>query len=182
VDTRHVEVAEKSLDYGIHWINDVTGLDNKNMRKLVAQMPVNCIVMHHLSIPEQRNNILPRDQDPVNLVYEWGKQRLEMLLQEGIALEKIIFDPGIGFGKMAEQSLLLIKSISIFSQLNVPLLVGHSRKTFLSFLSGLPYCERDVETTAISVYLSKQKVDYLRIHNVDMTTRAFKVTAALEND
>lgn len=179
VDTRHVDVAEQALALGVDWINDVTGLDDPAMRDLVAQAKVDCVIMHHLCIPEDRNHVLPRAADPVKLVYEWGAKRLEILEQAGIAREKMIFDPGIGFGKMAEHSLLLIKSIERFKALGARLLVGHSRKTFLSLFTDKNFSERDVETLAITLHLAKQEIDYLRVHNVEMAARGIKVAGAL---
>ena len=179
IDTRHVETAEKALTWGADWINDVSGLDNRSMRKLIAQSKTECVVMHHLNIPEVRQHSLPRNQDPVPSVYEWGKQRLEELEQEGIARENIIFDPGIGFGKMAEQSLVLLQHAQQFTQLGVRVLIGHSRKTFISLFSGLPFIERDIETLVIALKLAEQGIDYLRVHDVEMCARGLKVAAAM---
>ncbi len=180
IDTRHHQVAMKALDLGVDWINDVTGLDDPAMRDLIIQSKVDCVVMHHLSIPERRDHVLPRDSDPVKLVYEWGEKRLLDLERAGIPREKIIFDPGIGFGKMAEQSLLLMKNVQVFRQLGVRILIGHSRKTFLSLFSGMSFAERDIETMTMALYLAKHDVDYIRVHNVEICARGFKVMAALE--
>jgi len=179
IDTRHAAVAAKALKFGADWINDVSGLDDPAMREIIAQSKADCVVMHHLSIPERRDHILPRDQDPVAIVHSWGEKRLTELELQGIARERIIFDPGIGFGKMAEQSLLILKNTRIFADLGVRVLIGHSRKTFLSLLSGLPYAERDIETMAMSVCLAFQPVTYLRVHNVEMCARGLRVAAAL---
>jgi len=180
VDTRHSLIAAKALNFGIDWINDVSGLDDPAMREIVAQSAADCVVMHHMSIPEQRGHVLPRDQDPVNLVYAWGEKRLDELEKQGIARERMIFDPGIGFGKMAEQSLLLLKHAHIFTQLGTRILIGHSRKTFLSLLSGMPFAERDMETMAMTLYLAQQSVDYIRVHNVEACARGLRVAQAME--
>src|SRR5205085_12160680 len=108
-----------------------------------------CVIMHHLSIPENRNHVLPRNEDTVKLVYEWAEQRLEELEKSGISRERMIIDPGIGFGKMAEQSLQVLNQVKVFQSLGVRLLIGHSRKTFLSLFTDLPFAERDAETLAI---------------------------------
>lgn len=179
VDTRHVDVAAKALQLGVDWINDVSGLDDPAMRELIAHSKADCVVMHHLSIPERRDNILPRDKNPVATVYAWGEQRLNELEQQGIARERIIFDPGIGFGKVAEQSFMLLQQVEVFAKLGVRILIGHSRKTFLSLLTGMPSAERDIETMAMALYLAKQPVDYLRVHNVEMCARGLKVMSAL---
>lgn len=181
VDTRHAEVAAKALAYGIDWVNDVSGLDDEAMRQVVANAKVDCVVMHHLHIPENREYSLPRDQDPLPLVLAFAEERIATLEKAGIARERIIFDPGIGFGKIAEQSLSLLQHISAFSTLGVRILVGHSRKSFFSLFTAMPSVQRDIETTAVSLYLATQPVNYLRLHNTEMCARAFKVSAALSS-
>ncbi len=180
IDTRHVQVASKSRAYGIDWINDVTGLDNPAMRELVASGKEDCVVMHHHSIPERRDDVLPRTQDPALLTLAWAEKRIAELEKSGIGRERIIFDPGIGFAKVAEQSLLVLKATAIFKQLGTRILVGTSRKTFLTLFTELSFAERDVETIATVLFLAKQPIDYIRIHNVDACARAIKVMQAIE--
>ena len=121
---------------------------------------------------------LPRHEDPVKLVYAWGEKRLQELEQQGIARERIIFDPGIGFGKHAEQSLALIKNAADFSSLDVRILFGHSRKSLLALFTHYTTSARDTETMAITLYLDKQRVDYLRVHNVEISARGLRVSNA----
>lgn len=180
VDTRHSLVAEKALRYGADWINDVSGLDDPAMRDILSGSNADCVVMHHMSIPERRDHVLPRHEDPVKAVYEWGVKRLHELEKQGISRDRIIFDPGIGFGKMAEQSLLILKNVRVFASLGVRILVGHSRKTFLSLLTGMPFADRDIETMAMSLFLAHHAVDYIRVHNVDICARGLRVSGALE--
>lgn len=185
IDTYHPETAQKAIDFGVDWINDVTGLSNPQMREIMASASaaknnVDCVTMHHVTIPASRQHIVARDQDPVKVIYEWGQRQLDMLETIGIKRERIIFDPGIGFGKVPEHSLTLIKHAARFAELGVRLLYGHSRKLYISLFTDKPFAERDIETTIISLYLAHQKnVDYLRVHNVEMCARAFKVNAAL---
>jgi 2-amino-4-hydroxy-6-hydroxymethyldihydropteridine diphosphokinase/dihydropteroate synthase len=180
IDTRHSEVAAKALDAKVDWINDVTGLDDPAMREIMAGSKADCVIMHHLKIPERRDHVLPRHEDPVKHVYDWAKTRIEELEKQGISRDRIIFDPGVGFGKMAEQSHLVLKQVKEFQSLGLRLLIGHSRKTFLSLFTHHPFRERDAETMAMCIYLAKQQVDYIRVHNVEMCARGLKVTAALE--
>jgi 2-amino-4-hydroxy-6-hydroxymethyldihydropteridine diphosphokinase/dihydropteroate synthase len=180
IDTRHSDVAMKALALGVDWINDVSGLDNPHMREVIANGKADCVVMHHLSIPERRDRVLPRDQDPAKIVYEWAEKRLAELEQNGISRQRIIMDPGIGFGKMAEQSLYVLNHLSLFQSLGVRLLIGHSRKTFLSLFTDQPFAERDAETMAMAIYLAQQTVDYIRVHNVEICARGLKVAAALD--
>lgn len=180
VDTRHPETAQKALLMGIDWINDVTGLTHPAMRELAIHSQVDCVIMHHMSIPASREHILPRDKNPVTAVYEWAAKQLDALQKAGIARERLIFDPGIGFGKTAEQSLVLLQHIETFKQLDARLLVGHSRKSFFSLFTQHPSSERDTETLAASIYLANSSVAYLRLHNVEMCARGFRVFRGLK--
>lgn len=181
IDTRHAKVAEKALAMNVDWINDVSGLDDAHMQDLIAHAKADCVIMHHLSIPERRDNVLPRTQDPVKLVYEWAEKRLQELSLKGIEKEKIIFDPGIGFGKMAEQSFCVLRNVDTFKRLGTRILIGHSRKSFLSLFTDKPFAERDAETMAMAIFLAQHDVDYIRVHNVEMCAQAFKVNKALDN-
>ena len=179
VDTRHHEVAQKAINMGAHWINDVSGFDDPRMRQAVAKSSVDLVVMHHLGTPPNKDRVLPLNQNPVEVVLKWAQHRLEQLTSLGISLQRLVFDPGIGFGKTAEQSLALIQGCSRFHELGVRLLVGHSRKSFFNLFTDKPFADRDVETSIISTYLARQGVHYIRVHNVSSNVRALKVATAL---
>lgn len=181
IDTRHADVAERALSYHVDWINDVSGLDDPKMREIVASTGVDCVIMHHLHIPERRQHIIKRTENPVTTVYQWGESRINTLLREGIKSEQIIFDPGIGFGKMAEQSLVVLQSIEKFAESGVRVLVGHSRKTFFSTFTPASFAERDVETTAIALALRKKRINYFRLHQVEMCARSFKAACFFDD-
>lgn len=178
IDTRHAYVAEKALALGADWINDVTGLDSSEMRAIVTHEACDIVFMHHLGVPVSSSKLIPLNKDPVTHVYQWAKKRIHEL---DIAPERLIFDIGIGYGKTAEQSLALIKNIHLFKALGVRLLVGHSRKSFLSYFTHKPAKERDIETIAISSYLAHQEINYLRVHDINKNARALKVQFALTN-
>ncbi len=175
VDTRHAEVAEQALAYGIDWMNDVTGFQDPHMRAVAKASKADCVVMHHLSIPPTKEKVLPQDQDPVELLIQWGQQLLTQLEQDGIAPELIILDPGIGFGKTAAQSLALLQGLPRLKALPSRWLVGHARKSFMSALTPYMGAERDLETMVIAQYLNRQQVDYIRVHNVAYCARAFRI-------
>ena len=183
IDTRHPEVAQRVLAVADqpHWINDVTGLDHPRMRALLAAYPgVMCVVMHHLCVPENRAQRLPLCHDVVATVLRWARQRLALLERAGIAAQRVILDPGIGFGKSAEQSLTVLARIRDFKPLPVRLLVGHSRKSFLASLTGSMGQARDIDTTACSLFLAQHQIDFLRVHQVGMHARALRIQAALK--
>lgn len=182
VDTRHANTAEKALALGVDWINDVSGLDTVAMRDVIKNHHSRIVIMHHLAIPQDKTIFLPWNENVTARVLEWGKRRIEKIEKHGISREKIIFDVGIGFGKTAEQSLQLIQDIHAFHSLNVPLLVGHSRKVFMGLFTEKPFSERDVETASIATYLNQQGVNYIRVHNVDACARASRVAATVWNE
>lgn len=179
IDTRHPEVAEKALLLGVDWINDTSGLENLRMRELVAASRRDCVIMHNLGIPADRKRVLPFHLDPLAETLHWGEKRMEELEKSGIAREKIIFDVGIGFGKCAEHSFDLVKNIKYFQSLNTRLLVGHSRKSFMSLFSAKPPASRDLETAIFAIHLAKEGVDYLRVHDTEACCRSFRIAMAL---
>lgn len=181
VDTRHAAVAEKALALGVDWINEVSGLADPAMIALLKNQSCDIVFMHHLGIPvSKQQGTLPLTENPVPLVYAFAKEKISFLESQGISRDRLIFDVGIGFGKNGEQSLELIKHIADFKSLGVRLLVGHSRKVFLTQFISKPYPERDIETNVVSLFLADQPVDYLRVHHVEQCARAFKVKRALQ--
>lgn len=181
VDTRHAEVAAKAIKLGVDWINDVTGFQDPAMRAAVRDANVDCVVMHHLTIPPKRDVVLPRDQDPAEFLLAWAEKQIAVLEADGIKRERIIIDPGIGFGKSAGQNFALIKHMDKLSKLGVRILVGHSRKTFMRIFTAVEPAERDIETLAMTIHLAKQPIEYIRVHNVDISARALRVSAALNS-
>jgi 2-amino-4-hydroxy-6-hydroxymethyldihydropteridine diphosphokinase / dihydropteroate synthase len=179
VDTRHVVVAKKALELGADWINDVSGLTNSAMRELVANHSCDVVMMHQLGIPATLTQVLPAHQNPVTPVYDWLEQQMTLLEKTGIARKRVIIDVGIGFGKTATQSLELLQHIDEFQKLETRLLVGHSRKSFLTLFTDKTPLERDVETLPVSLYLANQDVHCLRVHNVEHCARALRVARAL---
>lgn len=159
IDTRHVETAKNALELGADWINDVSGFSDKAMIEAVRNSHCVVVVMHSLSIPADSKQVLPPDTDVVQILLDFACERIAILQLAGIARERIIFDPGIGFGKTAAQSLAILRQIDRFSTLGVQLLIGHSRKSFLG--EG----DRDQATLAMSASLIG-KVDWLRVHDI----------------
>jgi len=177
VDTRHAAVAEQALAQNIDWLNDVTGFEDADMRAIARSATVDCVVMHHLSIPPTKEKILARDQDPVTTLINWCEQKVAQLTNDGISPERIILDPGFGFGKSPGQALTLLQQMHRFTALTTRILVGHSRKSFMASFTPRPAPERDLETMLIAEHLNRQQVDYLRVHRVDLCARAFRVQA-----
>lgn len=174
VDTRHPETARRAIALGVDWVNDVSGCTSQEMVNVVRQSACRLVVMHSLTVPASKEVVLPDDVDPVATVRTWFQEKLQNLMRVGITAERIIFDPGIGFGKTAVQSLELIRRAD---ELHVPgtqLLFGHSRKSFLSPQNNLSIEEKDEATCTVSAYLAEKGVDYLRVHNVAANLTAIK--------
>ncbi len=165
VDTRHPETAEKSLAFGVAWINDVSGFPQA-MIDVVHDSSCKIVVMHSLSVPADKTIVLPEDVDVVMVVRDWFVEKLQQLEAQGISADRIIFDPGIGFGKTAAQSLELIRRAKELRVDGTALMFGHSRKSFLSLTPNASLTEHDEATCEVSAYLASQGVDYLRVHNV----------------
>ncbi len=183
VDTRYAKTAKESLKLGARWINDVSGFNSPEMVAAVRDSDCKLVVMHSLTVPASKNITLPLSSDPVDNIINWAKQRFYELKKAGITEDRIIFDPGIGFGKNAQQSMEIINNIHKFKILGVPILIGHSRKSFIDSIvmphllrhpdSNQPpqqvrgdNTDKDYATIEISRLLSQSGVDYLRVHNV----------------
>jgi len=166
VDTRHAETAWRALALGVQIINDVSGGADPAMTALIKDYDAALVLMHSLTIPADPAVTIPTDASAVEVLLGWAKEKIGALEKQGITREQIIFDPGIGFGKTLTQSWDIIRNIAKFKPLGVPLLIGHSRKSFLCLFGEKPASERDLETLAVSRYLLTQEVDYLRVHDV----------------
>ena len=182
VDTYHPQTADKSLSLGVDWINDVTGFQNSEMQKVVAHSDCKLVFMHHLGVPPTKENILDPSVDVIDFLNSWAKSQIKLLSEKGIDKSRLIFDPGIGFGKSATQSFRILKHASDFFKLGVPLMVGHSRKSFLAKTTPESASDRDVETLTLSLELARQGTHYLRVHNVDWHARSFAVRTTFDRN
>ncbi len=162
VDTRHASTAFHALAMGVGMINDVSGLADLTMRDVLAQHTCKVVVMHALSVPATANIILPEDTDTLAIILKW-KENMRSL---GIAPERLIFDPGIGFGKSAQHSWMLIEQAQSLVESGGTWLFGHSRKSFMKIFTDAPAAERDRMTLKFSIDLAAAGVQYLRVHNI----------------
>ncbi|MDX1975437.1 MAG: dihydropteroate synthase [Rickettsiales bacterium] len=161
IDTRHATTAKKALGHGIDWINDVSGFSSDDMVQVAAESDCKLVVMHSLSVPADRTQHLPEDGDVIEALTHFADERFATLARAGINADRLIFDPGIGFGKTAAQSLQILDQIQRLHSLDVPILVGHSRKSCLKELG-----DPDEATLRVSKQLVACGVDYIRVHDV----------------
>lgn len=175
------EVVRKALHrYPIDWINDVKGGRDETLLKVVAETGRTIVVNHSLTVPPSKEVVLSFQVDPVSYLRDWAIRKIEELGTYGIERDKVIVDPGIGFGKTALQSLHLLRNIDRLKGVGCEILVGHSRKSFLKILADKT--DRDVETVGVSHCLLRRSVDYLRVHNVEAHRRSFTASALLEEN
>lgn len=181
LDSHNPQVIRRALAYyPIDWINDVQGNEDVDFLKLVSETHCKVVLNHSLGIPPSQQQLLPFDKNPIECICEWAEKKILLFKSYGVDKERIIIDPGIGFGKSMLQSFSLLREISRLKSLGCEILVGHSRKSFLDCVTTHPYSERDIETMGISHYLYRQGVDYLRVHNIDYHHRALAPLVALE--
>ena len=174
LDTRHPEVAEKGLALGVDIINDVGGLTSPDMAALARGSGKDWVAMHHVTVPADPRATLPADLDPCDGVERWLLARMEAWDAQGLDLGRIIFDPGIGFGKNRLQSLRLLRRAGGFRRHGLRVLVGHSRKSFMKSFLGEDETGNDLVTLGASLHLCAQGVDIIRIHNVPLHATAWR--------
>ncbi len=174
VDSHHASTLEKALNAGADMINDVTGLRDPAIIELARDSNCQVVAMHSMSIPADPSILLPTSDSAVQQLRDWLNDNIEHWLDNGLDLNKIIFDPGIGFGKNALQSLALLQHTNAFKDSGLRLLIGHSRKSFMSGFTDRPFSERDLETLGISLALCQQGVEIIRVHNPIMHIRTYR--------
>ncbi len=168
IDTYKVRVAEAALDAGADIINDISGLRfEPEMISLAREREVPVVVMHMKGRPRDMQ-LSPHYDDVLGEIEAFFKERLETLTTSGIDREKIILDPGIGFGKRFEDNLTILRELKRFLRLGRPLLVGPSRKAFIGQITGRPPEERDAGTMGAVAWSVLQGAHILRVHNVAM--------------
>jgi dihydropteroate synthase len=177
IDTSKPEVARAALDAGASFVNDVTALRDPAMAELVAARGVECCLVHMQGDPRtmQRD---PHYADVVAEVREFLAARVEAAVVAGIARERILIDPGIGFGKTVEHNLALIDRLDEVVALGQRVLIGTSRKSFLGRLARSDDEDRLAGTIATNVIALLRGASIFRVHDVAAVADALAVAAA----
>ena len=178
VDTRHAEVATKAVDAGADLVNDVEGLRSEAMRRAVARSGAAVIAMHMRGTPTtMQTNLVYSDLR--GEVFSALAAATDAALAEGIPAERVFVDPGLGFGKSAEQSLELLVHVGELRSLGYPVVVGASRKSFLGWALGTDDPGRRLEAgIAAAVVAAERGVALVRTHDVGPTVRALALVRA----
>jgi len=184
IDTSKATVAAAALEMGAEIINDVTGLEgDPGMLPLAAASGAGICAMHMQGSP-QTMQVDPRYEDVVADINRYLQERLDALLEAGVARERICLDPGIGFGKTHAHNLTLLAHAKEFLDLGVPILIGHSRKGFigksLEQALGRPASEtqRDGGTAGAACALAAQGIQIVRVHAVGLVRSALELFCA----
>lgn len=174
IDTIKASIATWTLDQGAAIVNDVWGLQrDPDMAPLVAARGVPVIVMHNREAADPRIDIVAD-------VIAFFSRSLEIAGRAGIARDCIVLDPGIGFGKTPEQSMICIARLAEFKRFGQPLLVGASRKRFINAVTPSPPDERIGGSIASHLLAVKNGAAIIRAHDVAETVQALRVAAAIE--
>lgn len=179
IDTSKAVVAQAALEAGAEIINDVTGLTgDPAMLAVAAKSAAGVCAMHMQGTPRTMQDN-PRYENVVGEISDYLAARRQALVAAGIAPERICLDPGIGFGKTHQHNLTLMANCWRFHELGCPLLVGHSRKSFLAKLIGDSERNRTSATVGSALALARQGVQVIRVHDVRPVREALLAFAAM---
>jgi len=179
VDTTKAAVAEEALAAGATIVNDISALrSDPAMAEVVAARRAHIILMHMQGTPTTMQ-VKPEYGSVVDEVRAFLAARIEAAEAAGIARDRVIVDPGIGFGKRLVHNLELLRSIGRFADLGAPVMVGASRKSFLGEILGLPVEERLEGTLAVHAVAVAGGADLVRVHDVKEGRRAADVARRL---
>ncbi len=180
IDTRKSSVAKAAILAGADYINDVSALTfDPEMADVLAQSKnVKLVLMHMQGTPETMQ-LKPSYQDVLSEIYAFFAERIAFAKSKGIDQERIILDPGIGFGKNLEHNLDLIANLEYFNNLGCQLLLGASRKSFINMISPSAPDERAGGSLAAALYACLHGVNIIRIHDVRLHQQFFQVIKAI---
>jgi dihydropteroate synthase len=181
VDTYRAKVAEKAIELGADMINDISGfrLDD-SLVKVVSEYKIPYVLMHMKGTPKDMQ-VNPYYEDVIKEIYEFFLERLNYAEKYGVDLDKVVIDPGIGFGKRYEDNLEILARITEFKSLKKPILIGASRKSFIGkALGDIPPEERLEGTLGVTALCVLKDVDIVRVHDVKENKRVIDVIEALK--
>jgi dihydropteroate synthase len=179
VDTRHPAVMRAALDFGASMINDVEALTAPGALEAVASSDCAVCLMHKQGDPATMQKA-PRYDDVIAEVRSFLADRKQACLEAGIAADRIVVDPGFGFGKTLEHNLALLKELPAFARLQAPLLAGWSRKSSLGRITGRAEGERLAASLAMALLSLQGGARILRVHDVRETRDVVKIWEAVE--
>ncbi|MFC3625518.1 dihydropteroate synthase [Vogesella amnigena] len=182
LDTRRTSVMRAALAAGaVDLINDVSALEDDGALPLVAAAQVGICLMHKQGNPDNMQH-KPAYQDVVEEVGDYLARRVALCREHGVAAERLLADPGFGFGKTLEHNLALLRELPrLEAMAGVPLLVGMSRKSMLGAITGEQQPDQRLGASVAAALLAAQRgAKIIRVHDVKATSQALQVWQALE--
>lgn len=186
VDTYKASTARAALQLGAHWLNDIWGFKaDPDIASVAAEFGAPSVLMHNRSAPPQQDKTVGGHYQGIEYANLIGEiciglmESAELALQAGLPHEKVMLDPGIGFGKDPTQNLEILDRLREFRALGYPLLIGPSRKSFIGRVLDLPPEERLEGTLAALALGISNGVDIVRVHDVKAAVRAARVADAI---
>lgn len=180
VDTYKPEVARRSLEIGASIVNDISGLRfDQKMGSVIARYKAGLVLMHIKGTPEDMQQD-PQYEDLLGEIKSYLTGSIQIALDAGVKRSAIAIDPGIGFGKTVEHNLSLIKNLAYFKDLECPILVGVSRKSFIGKLNNdIPADERLPGSLAAAILAVQNGASIIRCHDVAETKQALRMAQAI---
>ena len=181
IDTTKASVAKHAVEAGADIINDVSGLSfDNNMIDTVARLNIPVIIMHMKGNPRNMQ-LNPRYKDIINEILDFFKKKIKIAVQSGINRKMIILDPGIGFGKTVQHNFELLSRLNELNVLELPIMIGPSRKSFIGITLDLPPDDR-IEGTAAAVSAGVMNgASIVRVHDVKSMKRVVKIIDEIRN-
>ncbi|GJL76520.1 MAG: dihydropteroate synthase [Nitrosomonas sp.] len=180
VDTSKLEVMRQAIDAGVDMINDVNALRADGALETVAENDRVFVCLMHMQGSPANMQKNPQYINIVQDVYDFLHDRIQASIAAGILKHRLIIDPGFGFGKTLQHNLVLLNNLKRFTQLNVPILAGLSRKSMLGAITGNVVDQRIYESVAAALLAVTNGARIVRVHDVKATKEALTVFAAVQ--
>ncbi len=181
IDTRHAAVMRAAVGAGAGLINDVAALREPGTLEAAAALGVPVIVMHMQGEPGTMQQA-PHYEDVVGEVAAFLSQRVAACEQAGICKDRVLVDPGFGFGKTVEHNLALLRGLPVLRQQGFPLVVGLSRKSLIGAVTGAPVTARLGGSIALALAAAARGARLLRVHDVEATVQALAMHSAVQGE
>ena len=181
IDTTKSKVAHKALESGASFINDISAMEiDPEMVNVALKFDCPLVLMHMKGIPKNMQDN-PKYKSLINDIKKYLLKRIDFAISKGIDRKKIIIDPGIGFGKTVENNFEIINNLDQFVEMNLPVLLGASRKSFIGVTLDLPEKERIEGSIAANIIGLQKGAKIFRVHDVVETNRAMVIANKIFN-
>lgn len=178
IDTYKPAVMRAALCAGASMVNDVNALQTEGALQVLLEHEAAVCLMHKQGVPQTMQQ-QPEYQEVVSQVSEFLRTRIAACVASGIAPQRIVIDPGFGFGKTLSHNLNLLRELAFFQQLGAPILVGLSRKSMLGAITARDVHERLAGSLAVALLAAQRGAAILRVHDVRETVDVLKILSAL---